>query len=1153
MPTNLAPYETLLLNSNIQAFLQLIRKGEGTLPPTGGYNTLFGGGTFNSYSVHPNIVINKSGYKSTAAGAYQFLYSTWKEVSSSMGLTDFTPHSQDLGCLKLLQQRGALDDIKAGNITSAINKTNKIWASLPGSPYGQPTQNLGKALNEFKQAGGGLNPNDSQTALNTPVTSRASNVSGNGELDSQTQTANQIQDYDFAQIQNNIDISEADNVFGTPWGSRFNLQEESNYIGLKQFLLYLNTRFYPQSLVPFVEFVPVYTVDKATPAINSQKQLAKTAETIAKMAGFKDDIDIPSLVEANTKFEDNTTLLDQERFDKTSKKLSDLAEDGFADLFTLDPFKETSTSFNTPNDVGKDIQAKRGFGYKVFGNLTFNPGIQGNELSKAGAIGLKSIEIELGSQAHFGMSLVTVKFVDVQGNKFLDINSPWSFVLNSRPGSKYSDFYMRYGWQVTVPDPKRQNDEQGKRYWNHPGWAAFGALQVGGGDNASDEGDAIKRYIQTIASQSQNVLTLTQSTTLSSMRTPGYMLDKTSGEFVIERNLNPFDYETLTLINPELNIDSQTGSVEATLYFRTNCGVANCLALLNGTNIPADKFETKALAIKGEATLAELMTAFVKDNRTFIQNSPTLNGVPTVSPAKKSLFLADAGYDIKDWLTVVGGAGTDSLIDADPTTIKIKFDNDDQKMINTPNSNDTRLLVEWVTQVLGKNNCTMIVAAGEGGKSESGATTVTTVPGGFIIAYDSDKAGENKDVKTSNDLGKRDATFSDYRKYIDSNEGENFIGKRLIVQDDVFSFRFQGSLVESISVEKAQNTTQTTLDANKTFAESQGESTEVKEGGENDAVTPKPEDTITYKNKKRQLNILYSQMAGLKVEAICHPWLRLCRPVFVKGMGFYDGKYMVTKIVHRLTDDNKFVSSINGCRVLINGAEEKKQAKLEIQQEGAMNKPGVGKSSAIGLSPNNPLKNVLKSPSNATFDGFDGGSFGGGGASGDYGSPIVPARAALESKIRELHYTAQSLFREFLKQFESDNPQYRIIITSGYRSFAEQVALKAQNNSNASPGKSLHNYGLAIDINIANSSGTIIASKESSDESWYSTGIITLSNKKGLTWGGNSFGSYKDRVHFGLDGKIDLNTVLSIAKRQFGTNLSNIIGNKVDFTGKTVG
>lgn len=1153
-------YETLLLNANVQAFLLLIRNGEGTIPPRGGYNTLFGGGTFNSFDVHPNILINKNGYKSTAAGAYQFLYRTWTQIKNELGLSDFTPHSQDIAAVRKLQTRGALQDIKDGKITSAIQKTNKEWASLPGAPYGQPTQKLSKALAFYKSNGGTLSPNDSVAALNVPSTSKSQNIEGNNEVDSAQVQANKNANFDFEQIQNNIDISEADNVFGTPWGSRFNLKEESNFIGLKQYLLYLTTRFYPQNLIPFVELIPVYTVDKAEPAITGQKNLKKVLDFTARITGNSDsntdgDQSISTIVDNNTKFEDNSTLLDQERFDKTAQKLSDLGEQGFTDLFTLDPFKETTDAFNTPNDVGKEIQKKRGFGYKIFGNLTFNPAIQGNETSKAGAIGLKSIEIELGAQAHYGMSLVTVKFVDVQGNKFLDINSPWSFILNRRLGTKGGDFYMRYGWQLTIPDPKRENDEQGKRYWSHPGWAAFGALQVGANDNASDEGDTIKRYVQDIASKSQGVITLTQATTESSMKTPGYMIDQQTGDFVLDRKLNPFDYETLTLINPELNVDSQTGSVEATLYFRTNCGVANCLALLNGLNIPPNNFKTKALAIKGHANLSELMTAFVQDNKTYIENSPTLNGIKKSPTNAKSAFLADPEYNIKDWLTVVGGAGTDSLIDADPTSIDIKFDNDDLKMMNTANSNDTRLLLQWVTQVLGKNNCTMIVAAGEGGKTDSSATTVSTVPGGFIIAYDSDKAGENKDVKTSNDLSKRDATFSDYRKYIDSNNTENFIGKRLVVQDDVFSFRFQGSLIESLSIEKAQNTTQTVLDSLKSFAESQGESTEVKEGGENDAVQEKPEQNVTYANKKRQLNRLYSQMAGLKVEAICHPWLRLCRPVFVKGMGFYDGKYMVTKIVHKLNDDNKFVSTINGCRVLVNGAHEQKQTNLENSQKVAMDKPGVGKSSAIGLSPTNPLRNVLKTPTAAvsTLDSFGGGGFGGGGATGNYGTPIVPLRIGLETWIKQLHYSAQDVFRNFLREFEQDNPQYRILITSGYRSFAEQVILKAQNNSNASPGKSLHNYGLAIDLNIQNGSGTVIASKHSSDSTWYNTGIVTLANKKGITWGGTAFGTYKDRVHFGLDGKIDMDTVLAIAKRQFGNNLSLIIGNKVDFTGKTVG
>lgn len=143
----------LLYHPQIMAFLRVIRKGEGTAD-MGGYNRLFGGNSFPSYSRHPNILVVKNGYRSTAAGAYQFLKSTWDETAQAMGLPDFTPFSQDVGALGRLAFRGAIDDILAGRFDDALKKTAREWASLPGSPYGQPTISRNLALAVFKDSGG---------------------------------------------------------------------------------------------------------------------------------------------------------------------------------------------------------------------------------------------------------------------------------------------------------------------------------------------------------------------------------------------------------------------------------------------------------------------------------------------------------------------------------------------------------------------------------------------------------------------------------------------------------------------------------------------------------------------------------------------------------------------------------------------------------------------------------------------------------------------------------------------------------------------------------------------------------------------------------------------------------------------------------------
>lgn len=145
-----------LHNPNVQAFLRVIRAGESSQGDVA-YRMLFGGGTFTSFDKHPNQKIPFGNTFSTAAGAYQFLYRTWAEVSEALMLPDFSPPMQDLAAVYLINRRKALEDVEAGRIEQAIEKCNREWASLPGSPYGQPTRTLKQALATFKEYGGTLN------------------------------------------------------------------------------------------------------------------------------------------------------------------------------------------------------------------------------------------------------------------------------------------------------------------------------------------------------------------------------------------------------------------------------------------------------------------------------------------------------------------------------------------------------------------------------------------------------------------------------------------------------------------------------------------------------------------------------------------------------------------------------------------------------------------------------------------------------------------------------------------------------------------------------------------------------------------------------------------------------------------------------------
>ena len=138
-------YPPLLENANVQAFLALIRHTEGA-----GYHTLFGGEQFESLDDHPRHKVTRMlGGKpitSSAAGAYQFLTTTWDECVKALRLEDFSERSQDVAALFLIDRRKALDFVIVGQWENAIAACNREWASLPGSPYGQPTHSLGSCL-----------------------------------------------------------------------------------------------------------------------------------------------------------------------------------------------------------------------------------------------------------------------------------------------------------------------------------------------------------------------------------------------------------------------------------------------------------------------------------------------------------------------------------------------------------------------------------------------------------------------------------------------------------------------------------------------------------------------------------------------------------------------------------------------------------------------------------------------------------------------------------------------------------------------------------------------------------------------------------------------------------------------------------------------
>lgn len=127
--TRRAENEELLANGNVAAFIKAIAAAEG-----GGYDFKYGAlkgkrndpWRFSDYSTHPGP---GKGGKTTAAGMYQINIATWRDHAGKMGLTDFTPKTQDLIAVEILRSIGVIDKIKTGDVAGAMPRAAVKWAA----------------------------------------------------------------------------------------------------------------------------------------------------------------------------------------------------------------------------------------------------------------------------------------------------------------------------------------------------------------------------------------------------------------------------------------------------------------------------------------------------------------------------------------------------------------------------------------------------------------------------------------------------------------------------------------------------------------------------------------------------------------------------------------------------------------------------------------------------------------------------------------------------------------------------------------------------------------------------------------------------------------------------------------------------------------
>lgn len=124
-------------NNNLKAFQMLLRYAEFSRINDIDYRSHFGFSTFTDTSRHPNKKICISGYCSTAAGAFQYINSTWVWLAGKYGVRSFTQRDQDYINELHLTEMGVKKALDNNDLQKAVEIAGAQWASLPGSKFGQ--------------------------------------------------------------------------------------------------------------------------------------------------------------------------------------------------------------------------------------------------------------------------------------------------------------------------------------------------------------------------------------------------------------------------------------------------------------------------------------------------------------------------------------------------------------------------------------------------------------------------------------------------------------------------------------------------------------------------------------------------------------------------------------------------------------------------------------------------------------------------------------------------------------------------------------------------------------------------------------------------------------------------------------------------------
>ena len=147
-----------------------------------------------------------------------------------------------------------------------------------------------------------------------------------------------------------------------------------------------------------------------------------------------------------------------------------------------------------------------------------------------------------------------------------------------------------------------------------------------------------------------------------------------------------------------------------------------------------------------------------------------------------------------------------------------------------------------------------------------------------------------------------------------------------------------------------------------------------------------------------------------------------------------------------------------------------------------------------------------------------------------------------ESRLNLVHPMLARKIRQLYEILLTDNPPITLRITQGYRSWAEQAQLYAQGRSapgkvvtNAEPGHSWHQFGLAVDVVPLGLEGQ--PDWNTAHPTWQR--IVAAGTSLGLV-AGAQWRSFPDYPHFQLTGKLPVSPDLEVRETFQQSGLAGI-------------